>query len=233
MRAHQIMTRDVATIGEAASISEAATMMLDRHISGLPVVDAAGRLVGVVSESDFMRRAETGTQRRRNRWLRFFAGPGVAADEYVRAHGRKVSEIMTPDPVTVSEDASLEDLVGLMEKNSIKRLPVMHAGRMVGIVTRANLLRTVAGLARDIPDPTADDERLRKRIVEAISNKDWSPLDLQVAVRDGVVHLHGLIESEAARKAAIVATENVAGVKEIRDHLFWYGLYSGGFFSPQ
>jgi CBS domain-containing protein len=168
MRAHQIMTRQVITIAAEASIVDAANIMLDKHISGLPVVDDAAKLVGIVSQGDFIRRAEIGTQRKRGRWLKFLVGPGKAASDFVRERGRKVGEIMTPDPCTVTEDATLEDIVELMERNHVKRLPVLRGDRLAGIVTRTNLLRAVAGLARDVPDPTADDDHIRNHIISAI-----------------------------------------------------------------
>jgi CBS domain-containing protein len=164
MRAHQIMTRPVFTVLPNATILEAATLMLRQHISGLPVVDAAGKLVGIISEGDFIRRSEIGTQRRRNRFLRFLLGPGQAADDFVHERGCKIAEVMTHDPVTISEDASLEAIVALMEKNKLKRLPVMRGEKLVGIVSRSNLMQAVASLARQVPDPTADDDHIRNRI---------------------------------------------------------------------
>jgi len=120
MRAHQIMTRSVISITPDATILEAAKTMLRHHVSGLPVVDAAGKLVGVVSEGDFVRRSEIGTQRKRGRWLTFLLGDSVA--DYVREHGRKVSDVMTSEPITITEDATLEDIVNAMETNDVKRL---------------------------------------------------------------------------------------------------------------
>lgn len=230
MRAHQIMTRPVFTVLPEATIVEAANLMLRRHISGLPVVDAAGKLVGIVSEGDFIRRSEIGTQRRRSRFLRLILGPGQAATDFVHEHGCKISEIMTHEPVTVTEDASLETIVMLMEKNKLKRLPVTRDGRVVGIVTRANLLQAVASLARQVPDPTADDDHIRQRIVDALGTKDWCPHSLSVVVRDGIVDLSGTITDESSRLAAIVCVENIAGVKKVHDHLCWVDPMSGLYF---
>jgi CBS domain-containing protein len=225
MRAHQIMTRSVVTVRPDATILEAANTMLQHHVSGLPVVDAAGKLVGIVSEGDFIRRGEIGTQKKRSRWLSFLMGSD--ATQYVREHGRKVSEVMTPDPLTIAEDATLEEIVNAMEANGIKRMPVMRDGKLVGIVSRANLLHAVASLAREIPDPTADDDHIRSRIIQALEKHDWSPFGLNVIVRDGIVHLSGVITDEGSRQAAIVATENVAGVKKVHDHLSWVDVMSG------
>ena len=230
MRAHQIMTRPVFTILPDATIVEAANLMLQRHISGLPVVDASGKLVGIVSEGDFIRRSEIGTQRRRSRFLKLILGPGQAATDFVHEHGCKIAEIMTEEPVTISEDTPLADIVALMEKNKLKRLPVVKGEQVVGIVTRANLLQAVASLARQIPDPTADDDHIRNRIIDALGKNDWCPLGLNVIVRDGIVHLGGIITDDRSRKAAVVCAENVAGVKKVHDHLCWVDPMSGLYF---
>jgi CBS-domain-containing membrane protein len=227
MRAHQIMTHSVATVAPEATILEAANIMLQRHVSGLPVVDAAGKLVGVVSEGDFIRRSEIGTQRKRGRWLKFLLGTSAAATDYVRENGRKVSEVMTSDPITIAEDTALEEIVKTMETNHVKRLPVMKDGKLVGIVSRANLLQAVAGLARDVPDPTADDDHIRRRIIAAIEKNDWSPFGLNVIVRDGIVHLSGVITDEGSRQASVVAAQNVSGVRKVHDHLCWVDTMSG------
>jgi CBS domain-containing protein len=227
MRAHQIMTTQVITIVTDAPIVDAANIMLAKHISGLPVVNASGKLVGIISQGDFIRRAEIGTGRKRGRWLSFLVGPGRAASDFVRERGRRVEEIMTPDPCTVTEDATLEDIVQLMERNNIKRLPVVRGDKLVGIVTRSNLLQAVAGLTRDVPDPTADDDHIRSRIVASIEKTDWAPFGLGAIVLNGVVHLSGIITNERSRKATIVAAENVAGVTKVHDHLCWVDPMSG------
>jgi CBS domain-containing protein len=227
MRAHQVMTRPVITVATETTVLEAANTMLQKHISGLPVVDAAGKLVGIVSEGDFIRRSEIGTGRKRGRFLKFILGPGKAATDFVHEHGHKVGEIMTPEPFTVSEDTTLERIVELMEKNNVKRLPVMRGDKIVGIVSRSNLLQAVASLAREIPDPTADDDHIRNRVIDAIEKNDWCPFGLSVIVRDGIVHLSGVITEERSRKAAIVAAETVTGVTKVHDHLCWVDTMSG------
>jgi CBS domain-containing protein len=227
MRAHQIMTRSVITVTPETRIVDAANIMLQKHISGLPVVDSGGKLVGIVSEGDFIRRSEIGTQRKRGRFLKFILGPGKAAADFVHEHGCKVAEIMTPEPLTITEDTQLSDIVELMEKNNIKRLPVTRGGTIVGIVSRSNLLQAVASLAREIPDPTADDDHIRNRVIDAIEKHDWCPFGLSVIARDGIVHLSGVITEERSRKAAIVAAENVTGVTKVHDHLCWVDTMSG------
>jgi len=227
MRAHQVMTRNPITITEDTSLREAALLMLENRISGLPVVDKFGKLVGIITEGDFIRRAEIGTQTRRARWLAFFVGPGRAATEFVHEQGRKVGEVMNSKPVTITEETSLEDVVHLMEKHNIKRLPVVKGAQLLGMVTRTDLLRTVANLDREVPDPTADDDHIQQRIIRAIEKSAWRPVSFNIRVRDGIVHVDGIITDERSRQATIVAAENVEGVKQVHDHLCWVEPMSG------
>ncbi|MBR0764459.1 CBS domain-containing protein [Bradyrhizobium japonicum] len=227
MRAIHVMTRDVVAVTPHTTIEEAAKIMLQMHVSGLPVIDDAGNLVGMVSQSDFLRRSELGTGRRHAAWLTFFMGPGRAAAEFIHERGRKVEDVMTRKVITIQEETSLADIVALMEKHDIKRVPVMRGKGVVGIVTRSNLLQAMASLAHEIPDPTADDEHIRERITRAIEATDWRPIGFRVTSRQGVVHLHGLITTDEARRATIVAAENTNGVKEVHDHLCFVDTYSG------
>jgi CBS domain-containing protein len=219
MKAREIMTLEVVSVSPDASIVEAVRLMLQNRISGLPVVDRQGMLVGVVTEGDFLRRAETGTQRKRARWIEFFVGAGQSAEEYVHTHGRKVADVMTSTPIAITEDTRLDDIVSLMEQGSVKRLPVVRQGRVVGIVSRANLLHALASVVGDLPASPTTDVTIREQIISEFSHKVWSPRDFNVVVRDGVVELWGTILDERERQAAKVAVENVAGVKTVRDHL--------------
>jgi CBS domain-containing protein len=228
MKVKDAMTSPVISIEPDAPIWQAVWIMLQRHISGLPVVDQKGHVVGIVTEGDFLRRAETGTQRRRPRWLEYLIGPGRIADEYTRSHGRKVSEIMTSDPVTVTEETSLEEVVRLMEKRQIKRLPVVREQQVVGIVSRANLMHALAGVSREIRPTSASDQAIRDRILVELASQTWAPVALvDVIVRDGIVELWGTITDERERKAIVVAAENAPGVKAVNDHLAWVDAMSG------
>ncbi len=226
MQVRDVMTRKVISVTDDDSILAAARLMLQNRISGLPVLDASGNLVGVVTEGDFLRRGEIGTQRARPAWLEFLLGAGRLADEYVHAFGRKVSEIMTADPICVTEDDSLRTVVELMERGRVKRLPVIRDGRLIGIVSRANLVRAVVGLARDMQTPSGDDTAIQNRVLEAIGRQSWAH-QVKVAVKDGVVDLSGVILNDHERTACIVAAENVAGVKDVHDHLVWVEPMSG------
>jgi CBS domain-containing protein len=228
MNASDVMTERVISVGPDASIVEAIRLMLQDDISGLPVIDASRKLVGVVTEGDFLRRAETGTARRRPRWLEFFVGPGKLAEEYARAHARKVSEVMTPDPVTIAEDTPLSEAVDLMERHHIKRLPVMRGPLVVGILTRASLLRALASVAAEVKPATPTDSSTREQILSVLKKEPWAPTQsIDVTVRNGIADLWGSILDERERKALIVAVENVPGVREVRDHLAWIEPASG------
>jgi len=226
MQVRDVMTPNVVSVRDDESIVKAARLMLQNRISGLPVVNANGALVGVVTEGDFLRRGELGTSRQRPKWLEFLVGPGRLANEYVHQSGRKVAEVMTPDPLTVGEDDSLETVVKLMESRRIKRLPVMRAGQMVGIISRANLVHALASLARETPPATADDAEIRDRVLAALANAHWA-FGVNVVVKDGVAEIWGTIMDERERKGCIVAVENVPGVKQVHDHLVWVEPMSG------
>jgi len=222
MKASDVMTQHVVSVEPDASILEAARLMLEHRISGLPVVDATGALVGIVTEGDFLRRAEIGTQRRRARWIDFILGPGRLADEYVHTRGRKVEEVMTAEVQTVREDTSLEEVVHLMERRRIKRVPVRRGRSLVGIVTRSNLMRAVARLVYEAQPLAADDSVIRERLIAELAKTSWAPAGaIDIAVKDGVVKLTGILTDERQRQAVRVMAENIPGVKNVVDHLVW------------
>ena len=228
MRARDIMMRDVVTIASDATVLQAARLMLQHHISGLPVVDASGALVGILSEGDFLRRRETGTQRRRSRWLEFLMGPGKIASEYTHAHGMRVSEVMTETVRVVSEDATLEQVVELMERHRVKRVPVVSEGKLAGIVTRSNLMHAMVSMARTAPQALQSDAAIRDRLLAELQKQDWTPFaTTNVVVSNGVVELWGAIVDERQRTALKVAAENIPGVKGVKDHLAWIEPGSG------
>jgi CBS domain-containing protein len=215
------MSKPVVGIDPSASIAEAAAMMLFRKISGFPVIRGDGTLVGIVSEGDFLRRGELGTQRKRSRWLEFLISPGKAAGEYVHANGRRIQEVMSQDVVTASPTASLAEVVELMTRHHVKRIPVVDAGKVVGIITRSDLLRALLGVLPDAAPAVIDDEQIRQNIIAELATQKWAGKDLiNVKVNKGVAKLSGAIFDERERQAAIVAAENVAGVKAVEDALF-------------
>ena len=232
MKAKDVMTRRVISVAPDASIGEALRLMLANQISGLPVVDESGRLVGIVTEGDFLRRSETGTERRRPRWLEFLLGPGMIASDYVHSHARRVDQVMTSDVQTVTEEAQLGDIVTLMEKHRIKRLPVVRGDEVVGIVSRANLLRGLAGIAGEIAPGPKSDEAIRNHVLAELESQRWAPAGMiDVIVRNGVVELWGTVLDARLRDAARVAAETVPGVKAVKSHVVWVEPMSGMSFS--
>ncbi len=198
---------------------EAIRTMLSHHVRGLPVVNSAGKLVGMLSEGDFVRRAEIGTETRRGRWLSVLAGADRAALDFSRQHGRKVGQVMTANPITVAEDTPLDEIVRLMERHKVKRFPVIRGDEIVGMVTRADLLTAIAHASFAGYGVSETDEGIRAAVMEALTHASWRPCALNVSVRDGVVTLKGTVRSDNAHRAAIIASENVPGVKRVEDQL--------------
>jgi len=228
MKARDVMTTNVISIAPDSSILEALRLMLQHRISGLPVIDSRNNLVGIVTEGDFLRRAETGTERKRSRWLEFLAGPGRLAHDYVHSHGCKIDEIMTSDVQTAAEDTELDDIVAMMERFRIKRLPILRGREVVGIVSRANLLHALAGLAREVAPSPKSDETIRDGIIAELDRQNWAPKHMiDVVVRNGAVELWGNVFAPDQRDAARVAAESVPGVKSVKSHIVWIEPMSG------
>jgi CBS domain-containing protein len=232
MKAKDVMTRNVITIAPHAPILAALQLMVQHNISGLPVVDDKRNLVGIVTEGDFLRRAETGTERRRSRWFEFLLGPGALAGDYIRTRSRRIDEIMRTDVCAVTEDVPLDVIVTLMEKHRIKRVPVLRGGELVGIVSRANLLHALAGVIGEIkPGPTSD-QTIRDGVFAELDRQSWASRHLiDVTVRNGVVDLWGSVFDARQRQAAKVAAENVTGVKSVNTHIILIEPTSGMVFS--
>lgn len=234
MKASDVMTENVISVQPDSSVEHAARLMLQKRISGMPVIDAAGNLVGMITEGDFLRRSEIGTQRPRNRWIEFLMGPGLLSEEYVRISGRKVEEVMTPDVHTVSAAAPLEEVVRLMERYHVKRLPVVHGKRVVGMITRANLMQALLNVAPEARPVSADDAQIRERLLATLKKQPWAPVAMiQVFVKDGVVTLSGALTDERERQALRVAAENTPGVKKVKDEMVWVEPFSGMVIEPQ
>lgn len=217
MQAKDIMTTPVVSVAPKTGVSEVARLLLERHISAVPVIEADGRLVGMVSEGDFLRRAEGDGHRHGSWWLRLLSDSGTNAADYVKTHGRSAADVMTRDVVTVTEDTPAGDVAHLLETRRIKRVPVLRDGKVVGIVSRADLLRGLAA-RRDAPAASAsvEDEAIRKQILEEIAAGDWAPTyGVSVVVVDGIVQFWGIVDSHEQGEALRVAAENVPGVKGV------------------
>jgi CBS domain-containing protein len=228
MKARDVMNSRVVSVAPEATILDAIQLMLENRISGLPVVDHSGSLVGIVTEGDFLRRPETGTLRKRSRWLEILIGPNSLATDYVRSHGRRVEEVMTRTPVTVGEEATLDEVVAIMERKRVKRVPVVRGREVIGIVSRANLLHALASVSRDLPAASGGDAEIRTRVLDELGRQPWAPIALvDVVVKDGVVELWGSITEAKQSEALKVCAENVPGVKDVVSHLSWIEPMSG------
>jgi CBS domain-containing protein len=228
MKASDIMSPRVISIAPNASILEAIRVMLQKHISGLPVIDPSGALVGIVTEGDFLRRAETGTARSRPRWLEFLMGPDRMANEYVRAHARKVEDVMTREPITVTEDTPLDEVVRLMERKRVKRLPVVRGTEVIGIVSRANLMHALASLRAAAAPMAQSDVAIRQQLLAEFDKQTWAPVALiDAVVKDGAVELWGTIMEASQGEALRVLAENIPGVTSVASHLTWIEPMTG------
>lgn len=228
MNVCDVMTHRVISVSPDATVEDAAREMLDRGISGLIVVDAKGELAGVVTEGDLLRRDELGTERHRPWWLRMLVSAGRQAMDFTRAHGRRVRDVMTVDVLTVSTDTPLTDAVEMMERHRVKRLPVTEDNHVIGVVSRADLLRALIVTTRTAPPTASDDRSLRAAVLDALEKQSWTPLTtLNVMVHDGVVDLWGTITNENERRGICVVAENTPGVKRVNDHLVFVEPYSG------
>jgi CBS domain-containing protein len=227
MRASDVMTADVVTVGPEASVAEVARLLVAHRISAVPVVDATGRLVGIVSEGDLLGRVEPAPGRRAW-WLDLLADPAALAHDYVKTHGRRVADVMTHPVVTVEAEAPLGEIARLLERRGIKRVPVVRDGRVVGIVSRADLIRGLAVRpAEPLPATVADDGAIQERVLAILRVQPWwTGTYRSIVVTDGVVHLWGLVRSRLERDAMRVAAETVPGVQGVEDHLMEWGAWT-------
>jgi CBS domain-containing protein len=220
MKAIDLMTPRVITIGSDETIADAARKMLANNISGMPVVDAAGKVVGIISEGDLLRRVELGTERHRSWWLGLVSGGTLPAEDFIKSHARKVADVMTSHVTTVDENASPEEVVRVMETRRIKRVPVVRQGALVGIISRANLLRALASVSPEAPATAPDDRALKERVTAAVKELSWDSRSHDaIIVRNGVVQLWGFVSSGSQRDALRVAAEGVPGVKAVENNI--------------
>jgi CBS domain-containing protein len=224
MKASDIMTTKVITVEPGDTVRHAAELMARGHVSALPVVDQSGKPVGMISEGDLLHREETKTEKRRSWWLDLVTSYETRAKEYVKAFGTHVRDVMTPSVVTVDESATLSDIAELLESKQIKRVPVVRGNKIVGIVSRANLVQAIASLPRlVVPDSKPDDAAIRARVQAELAKQRWAAgSSTNVVVHNGVVNLWGTVFSAAERDALRVAVERVPGVRSVQDHLVFY-----------
>ena len=227
MIAADVMTRKIISITPDATMADAVQIMLDKGISALFVIDSSGILQGIITEADLIHRSELGTQRHSSWFARLFA-PGREAADFTESHSRRVGDLMTPDLLTVEETTELPDVVQAMERNGVKRVGVVKDGNLTGVITRSNLLRGLASVARNAVGVTSDDRTIKDTINESLAKESWAPVArIDLTVVDGVVEIWGTITSEDERRAVCVIAENTPGVKRVVDHMMFMDLYSG------
>lgn len=220
MKVSEVMSHAVATVSPETSLADAVALMVTRRISGLPVMGENGTVMGILTEGDLLRRVETGTEPKVAAWRAWLADPGTDASTYVRTHARKVGEIMTAPVISIDPGTDLAEVVALMESRRIKRVPVIEQGRLVGIVSRGDLVRA---LDRMLPKPDSRviaDAEIRRRILSGLSEQRWAPrFSIDVRVENGIAELRGFIIDERKREAMRVLAENTPGVRRVVDHL--------------
>ena len=227
MKAADVMVTNVISVTPDVLVQDVAYILLSNRISAVPIVDDEGELLGIVSEGDLMRRSETGTGRHRPWWLAMLTGRDIRALDYAKEHSRRITDVMTSKVVTATPDTPLRDIATLLEKNGIKRVPIVKDGKMVGIVSRANLLQALAS-SRIPQDVDVGDSAIRESLVARLQAASWVNAALiNVIVQDGTADLWGIVDTEAEKKAVRVAAEITPGVRGINDHLISRPAESG------
>lgn len=231
MNVAELMSRNVIAIARDAPLSQAVQMMLDHRVSGLPVVDPDGTVVGMLTEGDLLRRAETGTEGKTG-WFAGLFSLGRQADQYIRTHARRVRELMTPDVVTVPADASTEDAVALMQRHGIKRLPVVSGGRLVGIISRADFVRALQS-ALCAATQSATDPAIVEAIRAELNRQPWAHNRfLTITAQNGAVQIDGCVFDVRERDAIQVVAENTPGVTRVDNRLACVEPNTGIVFEP-
>ena len=220
MKARDVMVSPVIRVKPSATVQDVARILLQNRISGVPVVDDAGKVIGMVSEGDLMRRDDLGTEHQRSWWLAsLFADENALAAEYVKAHARTVGDVMSKRVVAATPDTPLNQIAGLLERHLIKRVPIIDNGELVGIVSRANLIQALAvdrkGLTISLPDAA-----LRENIIAHLKTQPWAHMALvNFTAHDGIVDIWGIALSQTEKNALRVAAEGIRGVRAVNDHV--------------
>jgi CBS domain-containing protein len=220
MLASDVMVRDVITIGPDDDVAQAARLLVDHDVSALPVVDKERHVLGVLSEADLLRREEIGAEKRRPWWLEAVTPASVLAIDYAKSHRRKVSEVMSEDVITAAEDATLAEIAALLEKHRIKRVPIVRDGKLVGVVSRANLIQALASTPVAPRDDQVGDRAIRLELMDRLGKQAWTGFgERNIVVANGIVHVWGLVFSPEEHKALLALAEDVPGVKGVSDEM--------------
>jgi CBS domain-containing protein len=220
MRAIDVMVRDIVTVHPDTDVADAVKLLSEHDISALPVVDESGNLIGMLSEADLIHRSEIGTEKHRPWWQEAVTGASTLAEEFAKSHGKKVGEVMTDGVITVTEDTPLSEIAALFERKRIKRVPVVKDGKLVGIVSRSNLIQALASVIGRMDQHDETDRQIRLELQSRLQQQSWTDFGSRnITVSDHVVHLWGLVGSEAERKALLALAESVPGVAKVADEM--------------
>lgn len=229
MRAQDIMTRDVTTVTPETSVHDIAALMMEKHISGMPVLGEGGAIIGIVSQSDLLHRAEVGTERKHKWWFRTFGDSDAAAREYAKAHGLRARDVMSRHVVSVRNDAELRDVADILDSRRIKRVPVVQDGRLVGIITRGDLVRALSQVQITQTPKKVDNAALHKTLHDRMRTQSWiNDSYVNLTVNDGVVELWGFVVTPNQHKALLALVEETDGVSRVEDRLVVAGPLRGG-----
>lgn len=226
MKARDVMTCHAISVGPELSVQAVANTLVKNGISAVPVVGSDGKLLGIVSEGDLIRRVETDTERRRSWWLEMISSGRNLAAEFAKTHGLKAKDVMTTTVVTASPDTPLHEIADLMERHGVKRIPIVEKDEVTGVVSRANLVQALASAKKDMSAEDTD-EALREAVVAQISRQPWGQSIVNVIVRDGAVDLWGIVDSAEEKAAVRIAAERIPGVRSVNDNLRIHRISSG------
>jgi CBS domain-containing protein len=220
MLASDVMVRNVVTVHPDTDVADAIKLLAEHDVSALPVLDHAGNLVGMLSEADLIHRVEIGTEKHRPWWVEAVTGASTLATEFAKSHGKKVGEVMATGVISVSEGTPLSEIAALFERKRIKRVPVVKDGKLVGIVSRSNLIQALASAVVRVDQHDETDRQIRLELLSRLKDQKWTGFgDRNVTVGNRVVHLWGLVGSEEERKALLALAEGVPGVSSVADEM--------------
>ena len=220
MNAQEAMSKDVITVGPEATVAEIAGLLVRHRISAVPVVSQDSRVIGIVSQTDLAHRSETGTEKRRKWWLEVFADSDAKARDYIKSHGLKAQDVMSRVIVSVSKHANLSEVADILDTHRIRQVPVMDGGKLVGMISRTDLVRKLAEVSVAAPALRAEGGALQKVIWEQIKAQQWlKSAYINLAVKNGVVELWGAVDSEEQRRALRILVEGVSGVQKVENNV--------------
>jgi CBS domain-containing protein len=221
MKALDVMIRDVVTVKPDDQVAEAVKLLAEYDVSALPVVDDGNNVIGIISEADLLHRREIGTEKHRPWWLEAMTPASTLAGEFAKSNGRRVAEVMSTDIVSAAEDTPLGEIATMLERHRIKRVPVLRGGKLVGIVSRSNLIQALASWRAPASGALAEtDRKIRQELLDRLSQEDWTDFgERNVIVSGGIVHLWGLVGSPQEHKALLALAEGVPGVASVSDEM--------------